>query len=117
MSHSFFFKTILLISAISCSPLSYADTISPVGTTVTSSTQMIADTAITAKVKSAFIHEKVFGDKDIALLAVKVVTINGIVYLTGKVSTETQAHNAIKIAQATSGVKKVIFKFKVRPII
>jgi len=110
-------SVILLISAILCSPLSYASTTTPIGTTVASSQQVLSDTAITTKVKGTFVSEKVFGDKDISLLGVKVVTINGVVYLTGTVETETQAHNAIKIAQAIVGVKKVIFKFKVTPVV
>ena len=108
-------KAIVLSSAILFSPLSIANTTTPLGNTVEASRQVVSDTAITTKIKAMYVSQKVFGDKDVSVLGVKVETINGIVYLTGTVTTETQANNAIKIAKVISGVKKVIFDLKVKP--
>ena len=109
-------KAIVLTSLLLCSPLSFASaTNTPIGNAVNASSQVMSDTAITAKIKGLFVSEKVFGDKDISISGVKVITKNGIVHLTGTVATETQADNAIKIAKSVNGVIKVIFKLNVRP--
>jgi len=74
----------------------------------------LSDTAITAKVKEKFIQEKFFDKKNVKPMSVHVKTINGIVYLTGKVRTKEQADNAVSIAQSVSGVKEVKSKIKVK---
>lgn len=85
--------------------------------TVKESKHSMADTAITAKVKGAYVREKIFGDKDISVMGVNVETTNGIVYLTGTVETKSQADNAVKLAKSIHGVKKVESKLDVkRPV-
>jgi hyperosmotically inducible protein len=79
------------------------------------SKQPYADTAITAKVKGTFIREKLFGDKDVAVMGVTVETTNGVVYLTGDVADQAQADNAIKLAKSVKGVKSVESKLIVKP--
>ncbi len=80
---------------------------------VKESTQPVADTAITAKVKGLFIQEKLFGKKDIAALGISVETNNGVVYLTGTASNEQQAQNAAMLAKSVSGVNRVKSDIKV----
>ncbi len=74
---------------------------------VKKSKQVFSDMAITAKVKSAFMKEKIFGDKDVSVMSVSVETKNGVVYLSGTTDNEKQTQNAIKLAQAVSGVTRV----------
>lgn len=72
------------------------------------------DSAITAKVKGTFIREKLFGDKDIDVMGVKIVTTNGTVYLTGTVDSKEEAANAEKLAKSVKGVKKLDSKLEVK---
>lgn len=81
--------------------------------TVKGSSQPITDTMITAKVKGEFIKEKLFGDKDVSAWTIDVETNNGIVTLTGSAETKDQVKNAIKLAQATSGVAQVRYRVKI----
>jgi hyperosmotically inducible protein len=83
--------------------------------TVKNSKHRMSDTVITAKVKGIYVREKLFGDKDIAVMGVSVETTNGIVYLTGTVETKTEADNAVKYAKSVKGVKKVVSKLEVKP--
>jgi len=62
----------------------------------------IDDSAITAKVKAAFVK-----DKEVSALAVSVETDNGVVLLSGFVENEQQARRAQEIAASISGVKSV----------
>lgn len=80
---------------------------------VKGSTQPMTDMFITAKVKGKFIQEKLFGDKDVAVMSISVETKDGIVFLTGTVDTQEQAENAVKIAKSVSDVKKVESSIKV----
>ncbi len=80
---------------------------------VKDSTQPMTDMFITAKVKGKFIQEKLFGDKDIAVMSISVETKDGVVFLTGTADTKEQADNAVKIAKSVSGVKKVESSVKV----
>jgi osmotically-inducible protein OsmY len=64
------------------------------------------DALITSKVKARFVNEGVFQANH-----VKVVTEDGVVYLLGLVDRE-EAQNAVKIAKATSGVRKVVRAFE-----
>lgn len=78
------------------------------------SKQPIADTLIIAKVNGAFAREKLFGDKDISAISIKVNSKNRIVYLTGTADSKKQVKKAIKIAKSVRGVKKVYSKIEVK---
>ena len=65
-----------------------------------------SDTYITAKVKA-----KIFADKILSGLVIKIVTEKGIVYLMGLVTRE-EAEIATNIARETGGVQKVVKLFK-----
>lgn len=67
----------------------------------------LTDSYTTAKVKSAFLKEKLFGSKEIEVWPVKIETKDSVVYLTGKVHNEKERTNLINLAQATAGVKEV----------
>jgi osmotically-inducible protein OsmY len=64
------------------------------------------DALITSKVKARFVNEGIFQANH-----VKVVTEDGVVYLLGLVDRE-EAQNAVMIAKATSGVRKVVQVFE-----
>jgi len=83
--------------------------------TIKQSKHPIADTVITAKVKGSFIREKLLGDRDISVTSIYVETTNGVVYLTGKVDSQAEIDNAIKLAKAINGVKSVDSKLEVNP--
>jgi len=65
------------------------------------------DTAITAKVKTAFVKEKLFGKNEMSVSGIQVETKDGVVTLSGKVDTQTIADNAVRIAKSVDGVKDV----------
>lgn len=67
----------------------------------------VADALITAKVKGAFLQQKLFENKDIAAMGIKVETNDGVVSLSGTADNQKQIDNAIKIAKSVSGVKEV----------
>lgn len=69
--------------------------------------QLMADILITSQIKTLFIKEKLFGNKDISAMHVSVETKNGIVYLSGSVDNAVQAENAVKFAQSVRGVVRV----------
>lgn len=71
---------------------------------IKNSTTPVADTYTTAKVKGVYLKEKLFGNKQIQYWPIKVETKDSIVYLTGKVSTQTQRANLIKLARSVNGV-------------
>jgi hyperosmotically inducible protein len=73
----------------------------------------IDDSVITAKVKGMFIQQKLFGDKDISAMTIKVETNNGIVSLSGTANDQQQIDNAIKISKSIKGVKEVKSTIKV----
>jgi hyperosmotically inducible protein len=108
-------KALVLIAAVLSSPLSFAKASTQIDKAVNTTEKLVSDTTITSKIKGLYVSEKVFGDKDISVMGVNVETTNGIVRLTGTVTNETQADNAIKIAKAVVGVKRVIFNLKVNP--
>jgi len=64
------------------------------------------DSAITGKVKARFLDAGKFSP-----VHVKVVTEAGVVYLMGIV-TETEANDAVQVAQTTGGVRKVVKVFE-----
>jgi osmotically-inducible protein OsmY len=63
--------------------------------------QVVDDSMITAKVKSAFV-----ADKEVSALNIGVNTNNGVVQLTGKGSPE-EARKATEIARNVAGVRAV----------
>lgn len=77
--------------------------------------QPMADTFITAKIKGQFLQHKLFGDKDISAMTIKVETNNGVVSLTGTSDNQDQVNNAITIAKSIAGVKEVKSNVQVMP--
>lgn len=82
--------------------------------TVKDSKHPMDDSYITAKVKGAFLREKLFGDTDVPVMNIHVDTKNGVVYLTGKADNQDQLSKAISLAQAIKGVKKVDSKVRIK---
>ncbi len=72
------------------------------------SDQPVADLAITTKIKTLYLKEKLFGDLDLSSNNVTVETKNGIVYLGGTTENPDQAAKAVKLAESVSGVIKVV---------
>lgn len=73
------------------------------GTATSASTgEYIDDTAITAKVKAAFVRDPI-----VKALDVQVETFKGVVQLSGFVETPEQKSRAEQIARSTSGVQNV----------
>jgi hyperosmotically inducible protein len=70
----------------------------------------IDDTAITAKVKGAFVQDKVVKAMD-----VKVDTYNGTVQLSGFVENADQRSRAEQIARGVAGVRDVTNNIQVNP--
>lgn len=64
--------------------------------------EYIDDTAITAKVKTAFVRDDL-----VKALDVKVETFRGVVQLSGFVDNQEQKNRAEQIARSTSGVQSV----------
>ena len=64
--------------------------------------QYVSDAALTAKVKSALLAEK-----NLHSLDIKVITQNGIVQLSGFVTSSVQVDQAVEVAHAVEGVKDV----------
>jgi hyperosmotically inducible protein len=80
---------------------------------VKESKQPFTDTVITAKVKGLFLRDKLFTQKDIAALSVKVETKNGVVHLSGQADSSAELQNAVQLARSVKGVKKVVSHVKV----
>jgi len=66
------------------------------------SAQPVSDTWITTKVKSSLL-----ADSDVSGLAIEVDTVNGTVFLTGKVESQAQVEEAKRLAAEVDGVAKV----------
>ena len=66
------------------------------------SAQPLSDTWITTKVKSSLL-----ADEDVAGTAIEVDTVNNVVFLTGKVSSQAQVEEAKRLASEVDGVSKV----------
>jgi len=75
--------------------------------TIKGSQQPVSDAVITAKIKGIFLQQKLFGDKDVAVMSIKVETNDGVVSLSGTADTQAQISNAIRLARSISGVKDV----------
>ena len=71
---------------------------------------VVTDPALTAAVKS-----KLLGDPDVSGLKIDVDTENGVVTLTGRVSTQAEKDEALRLARETSGVKSVTDRITVQP--
>jgi len=73
------------------------------GTSTQESTgEYLDDSAITAKVKSAFV-----GDKKVSSLDIQVVTFKGVVQLSGFASSKQEIDRAVELARKVPGVKSV----------
>jgi hyperosmotically inducible protein len=66
------------------------------------SSQPLSDTWITAKVKASLL-----ADDDVSGLAIEVDTVDGVVFLTGKVANQAQAAEAKRLAAEVEGVGRV----------
>lgn len=79
------------------------------------SSQPYEDAYITAKVKGAFVREKLFGEQPISAMSISVETKNGVVFLTGTAGTKQQETTAVRLANQVSGVKSVESKVVIQP--
>ena len=64
--------------------------------------EYIDDSVITTKVKAALA-----ADRDVSAMEVNVETYDGVVQLSGFVSTQAQVNKAVEIARGVNGVKSV----------
>jgi osmotically-inducible protein OsmY len=71
--------------------------------------EYIDDSVITARVKAA-----IAGDPEVSVMEVSVETYDGVVQLSGFVSTRAQANRAVEIARGVSGVKGVKDDMQIR---
>lgn len=69
-----------------------------------------SDTAVTTKVKAAIV-----ADKNLSALEIAAETNNGVVTLTGSVSTAREADHAAAVTRGVQGVKQVKNELKVVP--
>lgn len=69
-----------------------------------------SDTAVTTKVKAAFLAEK-----ELSVLDISVETTDGITTLAGKVGSQAEADLAEKVARGVEGVKDVHNTITVEP--
>ncbi len=76
--------------------------------------QYLSDAAITAKIKETFVKEKLLGKDKFVKMGVKVKTKQGVVTLSGKVSSQEDADTAVKLAKTVDGVKDVKSDIKVK---
>ena len=76
--------------------------------TTAKATQVVEDPAITAAVKT-----KLLADTTVSGLKIDVDTKNGVVTLNGSADTRAEAQQAVKLAKATTGVKRVVNKLTV----
>lgn len=92
---------LVVLTALLGMPLTYA----VANETVDENQEAVTDTWITSKVKSTFLT-----DTNIDGTAVHVITNDGVVTLTGEVSTTADRDLAIRTAEAIKGVKSVMAK-------
>jgi hyperosmotically inducible periplasmic protein len=69
---------------------------------------VVTDAALTSAVKA-----KLLADPDVSGLKIDVDTSNGVVTLTGNVSTQAEADEAIQVTRTTEGVRDVVSKLRV----
>jgi len=72
------------------------------GPTTSSTGEYIDDSAITTKIKTSFVADRMVSASDI-----RVETFRGVVLLSGFVNTDAQKDRAISIARGTAGVREV----------
>lgn len=82
---------------------------------VVGSSQPLSDTYITAKVKGLFLRKNITEGAGVPLVALKVETKNGEVYLRGSVPDRVALVNAINLAKSVEGVTKVISSITINP--
>jgi osmotically-inducible protein OsmY len=84
-------------------------------TACTTMTGRTAGTYIDDNTTTAVVKSKLVSERPANLTAVSVTTVNGIVYLTGAVTTPEQRQRAERIASETSGVREVVNNIQVAP--
>jgi osmotically-inducible protein OsmY len=67
--------------------------------------QSIDDAAITAKVQSSFVTDPLMSTS-----AINVETRQGVVHLSGSVTSEQERYRAIQLVQSVAGVKEIIVR-------
>jgi hyperosmotically inducible protein len=72
--------------------------------------EVIDDSAITASIKA-----KLLADKKTSAFAIGVETTNGVVTLSGKVTSSAERAEALKIAKRNKGVTRVVDKMTLEP--
>lgn len=80
---------------------------------VKASNHSLADAIITAKIKGTFVREKLFGDQEVPVFPIKIETTNGIVTLSGVVTDQAQADNAVALARSIKGIKQINSRIQV----
>ncbi len=119
------FTLLLSTCLIFCSQYTWAanegSAVSTTNATTTTTTTRNLDTAdtvsdagITAKVKQAFLKEKLFGSADVTAMSIHVETKNGMVSLTGTAENQNQIDNAIRLATDVKGVQSVSSEVKIK---
>jgi osmotically-inducible protein OsmY len=98
---SLLFVAFALVSVLGCAPTETRER-QPVG-------EYVDDSVITAKVKAAILN-----DPEVSVMEVSVETYDGVVQLSGFVSTRAQANRAIELARGVSGVKSVKDDMQIR---
>ena len=83
---------------------------------LTDAGQNMTDAAITTKVKTLFVQEKLFSDSGVAMPVtdISVTTQNRVVYLSGTVPTKAVADRAVALAKSLEGVRGVVSTLKVK---
>jgi hyperosmotically inducible protein len=74
---------------------------------IVGSGQPLKDAMITAKVKGTLAREKVFGDQPVSVFGIHIETIDGTVFITGKVQNKTKLETIERLAKEVRGVKEV----------
>ncbi len=72
------------------------------------------DAVITAKVEAAVLKAKVLDDESIPLVGINATTTNGIVTLSGHVTSAQSIASIIKRVNAIRGVKKIITRLEIK---
>jgi osmotically-inducible protein OsmY len=93
-------KALLTAALLSCGAIVTAGCVSHGHARSTG--EVLDDSAITTKVKSALLAEK-----DVNSFDIKVKTFNGIVQLSGFVDSQWQIDKAVQVASAVNGVQDV----------
>lgn len=76
--------------------------------------QYLSDAELTAKVKETFVKEKLFGKDKFVRMGVRVKTKQGVVTLSGKVTSQEEVDTAVKLAKSVEGVKDVKSDIKIK---